>query len=54
MLVGGALCALLFFAGRAGRSLAGELWSRLGLLRWIFLLIIVVILFDLADGAVNR
>ncbi|WP_322750936.1 MULTISPECIES: hypothetical protein [unclassified Frankia] len=54
VVVGGALCALLLLAGRAGRSLAKDLWSRMGLLRWIVLLIVVVVLLDLADGAVNR
>ncbi|WP_322761587.1 hypothetical protein [Frankia sp. Cr2] len=54
VVVGGALCTLLLLAGRAGRGLAKDLWSRMGLLRWIILLIVVVVLLDLADGAVNR
>ncbi|WP_165034804.1 hypothetical protein [Candidatus Protofrankia californiensis] len=54
VVVGGALFALLVLGRRAGRSLARELWSRLGLLRWIIALIVVVVFFDLADGVVNR
>jgi hypothetical protein len=54
VVVGGALFALLLLAGRAGRSLARELWSRMGILRWIIPLIIIVIFLDLADGTVNR
>ncbi|WP_131745854.1 hypothetical protein [Frankia sp. Cppng1_Ct_nod] len=54
VVVGGALFGLLVLGGRAGRSLAREVWSRIGLLRWIALLIVVVVFLDLADGAVNR
>jgi len=54
VVVGGALFALLVLGGRAGRGLAKDVWGRLGLLRWVFLLIILVIFLDLADGLPNR
>ncbi|WP_462187781.1 MULTISPECIES: hypothetical protein [unclassified Frankia] len=52
--VGGALFALLVLGGRAGRSIAREVWSRIGFFRWILLLIIIVIVLDLADGLPNQ
>jgi hypothetical protein len=54
VVVGGALFALLVVGGRAGRSLARELWSRAGLLRWVFLLIVAVVFLDIADVLPNR
>jgi hypothetical protein len=54
LVVGGALFALLVLGGRAGRSLARGAWRRAGLLRWIFILIVVVVFLDLADGLPNR
>ncbi len=47
-------CSGSWYWAVAGRSLAREVWSRIGLLRWIALLIVVVVFLDLADGAVNR
>lgn len=54
VVVGGALLALLVLGGRAGRGLAREVWGKLGLLRWVFLLVVLVIFLDLADGLPNR
>ncbi|KPM57639.1 hypothetical protein CcI49_26030 [Frankia sp. CcI49] len=54
VVVGGALLALLVAGRRAGGSLVREVWGRMGLLRWVFVLIIVVVFLDLADGAANR
>lgn len=54
VVVGGALLALLIAGRRATGGILRDLWGRMGLLRWVFVLIIVVIFWDLADGAANR
>lgn len=54
VVVGGALFALLLFGGKAARSGARELWRKLGLLRWVLILIVLVIFIDLADGLPNQ
>ncbi|CAI7977484.1 conserved hypothetical protein [Frankia sp. Hr75.2] len=54
VVVGGALLALLVIGGRAGRGLLRDAWGRMGLLRWVFALIVVVVFLDLADGIPNR
>jgi hypothetical protein len=54
VVVGGALFALLVLGGRAGRSLAREIWGRMGLLRWVAVAIVVVVFLDLADGIPNK
>ncbi|MCK9900049.1 hypothetical protein CC117_05335 [Parafrankia colletiae] len=54
VVVGGALLALLWAGHRAGRGLVREVWGRMGLLRWVFALIVIVVFLDLADGAANR
>ncbi|ABW15010.1 hypothetical protein MXD62_37385 [Frankia sp. Mgl5] len=54
VVVGGALLALLVIGGRAGRGLLRDVWGRMGLLRWVFALIVVVVFLDLADGIPNR
>jgi hypothetical protein len=54
VVVGGALCALLLFGGKATRNGARELWRKLGLLRWVLIVIVVVIFLDLADGLPNQ
>jgi hypothetical protein len=54
VVVGGALFALLVLGGRAGRSLLRDVWGRLGLLRWVLVVIVVVVVLDLADGVPNR
>lgn len=43
LLVAGALAALLIVAGRTGRSALRGIWARVGILRWVVVLIIVVI-----------
>nr|MDT0663543.1 hypothetical protein [Micromonospora sp. DSM 115978] len=54
LVVGGALFALLLFGGRSVRSGTRDLWRKLGLLRWVLILIVVVIFVDLADGLPNQ
>jgi hypothetical protein len=54
IVVGGALFALLLFGRRAGREAIGGIWRRMGLLRWVFVLIVIVIFLDLADGLPNQ
>lgn len=54
VVVGSALLALLVAARRATGGILREAWGRMGLLRWVFVLIILVIFYDLADGAANR
>jgi hypothetical protein len=54
VVIGGALLALLVFGGRAGRNGAREIWRRMGLLRWVLVLVVIVIFLDLADGIPNR
>ncbi|WP_308204612.1 hypothetical protein [Frankia sp. R82] len=53
VVVGGALLALLVFGARAGRGIAGEFWGRIRFLRWILVVIIIVIIWDLHDGLSN-
>lgn len=43
LLVAGALAALLIVGGRAGRGLLRTAWARIGLLRWVIVLIFIVI-----------
>ena len=47
-MVGGALFALLALGRRAGRSLARDVWGRIGLLRWIGVAIVIVVFLALA------
>jgi hypothetical protein len=54
VVVGGALILLLLLAGRAGRSLAKELWGKMGLIRWVLIGIVVVVFIDLANGFPNK
>ncbi len=54
VVVGGALLALLVLGGRAGRSIARDVWSRIGFFRWILVAIIVVVILDLSDGLPNQ
>lgn len=54
VVVGGALLALLVFGRRAGKSIVREMWQRMGLLRWVLVLIVIVIFLDLADGLPNQ
>ena len=53
-MVGGALFALLVMGRRAGRSLARDLWGRMGLLRWIGVGIVVVVFLALAGYIPGR
>lgn len=48
VVVGGALFALLALGRRAGRSLARDVWGRIGLLRWIGVAIVIVVFLALA------
>lgn len=43
LLVGGGLVLLLLAGKRAGLGLLREIWSRIGFLRWIVVLIIIVV-----------
>ncbi|EIV93770.1 hypothetical protein FraQA3DRAFT_3483 [Frankia sp. QA3] len=54
VVVSGALLALLVLGGRAGRSIARDVWSRIGFFRWILVAIIVVVVLDLSDGLPNQ
>ncbi|WP_236705641.1 MULTISPECIES: hypothetical protein [Frankia] len=54
VVVGGALLALLVLGGRAGRSIARDVWSRIGFFRWILVAIIIVVVLDLSDGLPNQ
>jgi hypothetical protein len=54
VVVGGALFALLVMGRRAGRSLARDVWGRMGLLRWIGVAIVVVVFLALAGVIPGR
>jgi hypothetical protein len=43
LVVAGGIVALLIAGRRAGRSLLGEIWSKIGFLRWIVVLILIVV-----------
>jgi hypothetical protein len=54
VVVGGALLALLALGRRAGRGIVMDIWSRIGIFRWVFVAIIIVIILDLSDGLPNQ
>ncbi|SNQ48144.1 hypothetical protein FRACA_2230004 [Frankia canadensis] len=54
IVVGGALLALLVLGRRAGRSIAMDIWHRIGIFRWILVAIVIVIILDLSDGLPNQ
>jgi hypothetical protein len=54
VVVGGALFALLVAGGRSGRGFARQTWQKMGLLRWVFVVVVIVIFLDLADGLPNQ
>jgi hypothetical protein len=43
LLVAAALITLLIASWRAGRSLLREIWVRIGIFRWIFILIAIAV-----------